>query len=68
MICPKCENEMKEGYFTLPNNFTFYQGEKQKGRVKGMKWLVGRWNLTGKQAHGYVCESDKIAFVEFGNN
>ncbi len=67
MKCPKCGNAMQEGYFTLPNNFTFYPGEKKIGFVKGQIWLAGRWNLFGKQGHGYLCQTDKIASIEYGN-
>lgn len=66
MKCPKCGKDMQEGFFTLPNNFTFYPGAtKQTGFVKNQVFLVGRMNLLGKQGHGFLCDNCKMAVVEY---
>ena len=33
------------GQFTLPNNVTWYPGDRKRGFVKGQVWLVGRWSF-----------------------
>jgi hypothetical protein len=65
MKCPKCDSEMERGQFTLPNNVTWYPGDRTRGFVKGQVWLVGRWSLFGKQAEGYICQKCKWACFEY---
>jgi len=69
MKCPKCGEEMEKGNITLPNNVTWYPGEKAGfGFVNDQVWLVGRWSLRsflGKQAVAYICKKDKWVSFEY---
>ena len=65
MKCPKCGKEMEKGNITLPNNVTWYPGDKKTGFVKDQVWIAGRWNLFGKQAEAYHCKEDKVIIFSY---
>jgi hypothetical protein len=65
MKCPKCNAEMERGHFTLPNNVTWYPGDRKTGFAKDQVWLVGRWTLFGDQAEGYICQKCRWASFQY---
>jgi len=65
MNCPNCNQLMEKGNITLPNNVTWYPGEKKHGIVKNQIWMVGRWNLFGKQVEAYHCKNDQTVVFQY---
>ena len=66
MKCPKCGEAMEKGNITLPQNVTWYPGEKAVGFVKDQIFLVGRGlkSVFGKQSEAFLCK--KCKWVSFG--